>query len=171
MLDTDFILFDRNKYFVNKLKDYKDILVQPLLDILTEFCAILEISSEEAVINYLFFTLVTYWENLIKDYVNRNLEVSLIVFSDQHFLQSKMIKHLLEFELPQDCSIEIYKETKLSVKILNELSNDIIISNFEMPASVEKEVIVIQDFPTISDIKNIKEAIRAIRLEKNLLLG
>lgn len=107
LLDTDFILFDRNKSFVNKFKDYNFQFFSPLHKMLTEYCEILQISTEDTMINYLFFTLITYWENLIKDYIKNNLDVSLIVFSDQHFLQSKMIQHLLELELPQDCSIDI----------------------------------------------------------------
>lgn len=168
LLDTDFILFDRNKFFVNKFKDYIPHFYQPIKEMLTEFCEILQVSSEDKIINYLFFTLITYWENLIKDYIKQNLRVSIIIFSDQHFLHSKMIQHLLELELPQDCSIEIFKETKLSDDIINNLQHDIIISNFEFPASVvDKEIIVIHDFPTSIDIKSIKDVIRKIRAQKS----
>lgn len=168
LLDTDFILFDRNSFFVNKFKDYIPQFYQPIKEMLKKFCELLQVSSEDTIINYLFFTLVTYWDNLVKDYFKQNLGVSLIIFSDQHFLHSKMIQHLLELELPQDCSIDIYKEIKLSADVLKTLDYDIIISNFELPATVnDKEIIVIHDFPTSIDIKSIKDVIRKIRIQKS----
>lgn len=171
LLDTDFILFDRNSFFVNKFKDYIPQFYQPIKEMLKKFCELLQVSSEDTIINYLFFTLVTYWDNLVKDYFKQNLGVSLIIFSDQHFLHSKMIQHLLELELPQDCSIDIYKEIKLSADVLKTLDYDIIISNFELPASVnDKEIIVIHDFPTSIDIKSIKDVIRKIRAQKSSLI-
>lgn len=167
MLDSDFILFDRHKDFVNKFKTYIPKFYHTFHEYIQNFCELLNISTDSHMINYLLFTLITYWDDLISGYIKNHLQVSLVIISDQHFSHAKMIKNILELELPREVTIDALNVRRLTHSVLKDLPYDIIISNFELSLLEPKEHIVIHDFPTRLDINTLKAKINNIREGRN----
>lgn len=169
LLNSDFILFDRNKHFVLKFKSYFPDLYNVFFKMIVGFCEKLGLSTQERTINYLLFTLLTYWDGLLSGYMQNHLQVSLVILSDQHVSHSKMLKNLLEIELPREINVYVYNEKKISEAILHNLPYDIIISNFTLPKLQDKNVVTIHDFPTTADLVNIKEMITSVRTKRQTL--
>lgn len=167
LLNSDFILYNRYKYFVRKFAEYMPEFYQVFLSMIQGFCEGIRISTNEKTVNYLLFTLITYLDDLISTYNQKHLKVSLVILSDLHFSHSKMIKNLLETELPQVVSIDIFEDKKISVEKLENTTYDIIISTFTLPKIKDKKVVVIQDFPTAIDLANIKRTINDVRKTYN----
>lgn len=84
LLNSDFILYDRHKRFVKKFAEYLPEFYSFFYSIMSDFCKISGMSTKENVINYLLFTLINYWDGLISDYIQNNLNVSIIILSDKH---------------------------------------------------------------------------------------
>lgn len=169
LLNSDFILFDRNKKFVANFAEYMPEFYQIFLSMIQGFCEISEIGFKENIVNYLMFTLITYWDGLISDYIQKNLNISLVILSDKHFSHSKMLRNLLELELPREVSIDIFDDKNISSTILEKIPSDIIISNFTLPVLEDKKVVVINDFPTSLDFDNIKQSIKYVRSTRHVI--
>lgn len=167
LLNSDLIFFDRYKYFAMKFKSNFPELYQAIHIIIHNFCVKLSIATEDLVINYLLFTLVTYWDGLISNYIHKKKQVSVVILSDRHYTHSNMIKDFLELELPRKVAIDVYSKIKISDSIIENLNYDIIVSNFMISTTTTKKVVVSHDFPTSIDLDNIKSAISSVLIDRN----
>lgn len=159
IINSDFLLFDRNKYFVMTFAKHFPDFYEAIHSIIVTFLEMLDIEPEEITINYILFTLIFYWYNLIPEYIERQLTVPIIILSDKHYFHSKFLKNILELQLPQTISIEIITQRSFNLNDVKQSEHEIIISTFPLVPIDNKEVIIIHDYPTEQDVANIKEAI------------
>lgn len=164
--NAHYILYNRNKLFVLRMKQEYPHIYSAFHSVIVEFRKRMGLALDEDKINLLIYTLFTNWENLMIDLHAKYYDVSLLVISDGHYSHAKMIQKLLSFELRDYLTIETYQHRDLSVERLNGSDADIIISTFNLPDSIEKSSIMIDHYPSFSDLNRIKAAIQQVLEEK-----
>lgn len=160
--NSKYILYNRNKFFVQHLNKHFPIVTQHLYEGIVTYRKRLRLDLHPDKINMLVYTLFTYWDNLLTDLYRRIQKVSLLILSDGHFSHAKMIKNLLTFELRNNINIDIYQDRELTADKLNHSDYDLFISTFSLDSLTDKEVIVINHFPTSNDILMIQNTINQI---------
>lgn len=160
--NSKYILYNRNKFFVHYLDKHFPIVSQHLQEGIVGFRKRLKKDLDTDKINMLVYTLFTYWDNLLTDLYRKFQKVSLLILSDGHFSHAKMIENLLRFELRNNININIYEDQDLSAEKLKSCNADLFISTFSLDTLTDKQVIVINHFPSANDILTIQSAINEI---------
>lgn len=163
-LNSKYILYNRNHFFVQTLRQSFPHIFQQLYEGIVGYRTRLKKDLDEDKINMLIYTLFTYWDNLLTDLYRKHQNVSLLVLSDGHYSHAKMIQNLLSFELRSNITIDVYKGQELSLEKLNQSNYDLIVSTFSLAEISDKEVIIINHFPTFNDIIAIESCINKIIL-------
>lgn len=169
--DTDpnaiYLLFNRNKYFALILKRYLPSLYDNLYDSISQLRTSLNLTLDEDRINYLMFTLVTAWTNLIGDLNDQIDKVSILVLSNRHKTHAMMIQSILQQELQFVEKIDVYTDLFITKDKLNKLDYDLIVSNFSLPPLDNKQTMIIEHFPNHGDIKEIQRVVNSIIIENS----
>lgn len=162
-----YLLFNRNKYFSLTLKKYLPTIYEALYTSVVKLREDLALPLNEDRINYLLFTLVTGWTNLILDVKSQIDKVSILIISNRHKTHSEMIKNILDQELHRVSKMDVYTDVFINQDRLEELDYDLIISNFPLPKLSDKQTMIIEHFPVRDDIAEIERVIQSIIVYKN----
>lgn len=164
--NAHYVLYNRNKLFVHRLKQEYPHIHHAFHSVIVEYRKRIGLNLDEDKVNLHIYTLFTNWENLLVDLHAKYYNVSLLVISDGHYSHAKMIEKLLKFELRDYLTIETYRHRELSVDRLNASDADIIISTFKLPDTIGKLTVIIDHYPSFSDLSRIKTTIQHVLEEK-----
>lgn len=156
------ILYDRNKLFNQRIQWQFPKTYQALYDMCSEFRRLLGRSADEDKLNYLVYTLFTYWEQLLTDLYGKYQKPRVLVLSGSHFTHANTIKQFLAFELNNNITIDVYQNHILSFEILKELDYDLIVSTFQLPQFGDKQTLLVEHYLTQYDIRRIEAILRDI---------
>ncbi|UUX34398.1 helix-turn-helix domain-containing protein [Fundicoccus culcitae] len=157
-----FILFDRNRIFLNEFKKKFPYVYRSTRSIVKKFRSLMGLNQAEDKINHLTYTILTYWENLITQLNEVYYSVKITIISDGHTSHAQMLAEFISSQVKISPKFNIYKEFIITTEILNKLDTDIIITNFTLPEGINKEVIMIEHFPTAQNMQQIEDSIRTI---------
>lgn len=168
---ASFILHDHIGIFLQKVRQFSPAILQQFHEFIEGFRQRLGKKADINKTNLLVYTLFNYWDNLFSDLHKKNNQITVTLLSQHHHTHAKVIQNLFEFTLSSDVSISIYDQPAISVDRLNDLDTDLIISNFRLLDGVNKESLIIQDFPSPQDLSLINSTIQRIRDQKSLDLN
>lgn len=157
-----YIIYNHHQYLAHTIEQLFPEFYSHLYEAITSVRSILGLPLDKDKLNRLICAIFTNWENLLIQLVNQVRDISIIIMSDQHISHANMIKSSLEFALGSYIHIDVYDQTHISEKILMELNYDIIISTFTLPPVENKEIVIIEHFPTPQDIVRIESVIMKI---------
>lgn len=157
-----YILYNRNKFFVDAVKGDFPQFFKQLHEGITNYRTTLGFPRSENKINYLVYILFTEWENLILELHQQSDKVKVLIVSNRNRAHSYMLKNYLESAFNTQLIAEIYDDTLITTSILEKLTHDFIIANFPIPELRNKESIYIENLPNQNELFQIQNKIKSI---------
>lgn len=164
--NAHYILYNRNEIFAQRFNKEYPHIYQSFYNALFDYRRQLNLDLDPEKINHLLFTLVNTWKNLLTEIQLKFQKVSILVISDTHYSHAHMMQQLLISELPSNVNIKMYKNRYISCDRLNEYESDIIVSTFDIPSLNNKDIIMINHYPSKNDLNKIEVAINKLVEEK-----
>ncbi|WP_040928233.1 hypothetical protein, partial [Nosocomiicoccus massiliensis] len=97
------------------------------------------------------------WRYLFKDLYSKRENVKVTVISDTEYNHDQWLVEILEKNLIDQAKIYKYPFNSFDINNLESLSSDIIVTNFPIDAIEGKQIVLINNVPTIDDISNINK--------------
>lgn len=164
---SDFILYDERKDFVEGVRQiapsFLNHLEHYLMNDFKDYTAPLSRNN----VNFLLYTIITHWENLIPQLLRQGNEINIAVISHHSQNFAQMISEFLSFELSENVSIALYNELNPNMTTLLNESYDMIVTDFPTRVQLPR-LIYIEGIPDNQDFKKIHLTIdRIIQGRKN----
>lgn len=162
---SGYVLYDRNKHFVDTIKNDFPVFYQQTYQGILEYKKLIGIPISENGLNYLIYIIFAHWHKLIIELRKKIFKTRILIISNRNVSHSLMLKDFLEYELTNHLDIHIYSDIIVSKEILEGLDYDLIIANFPLPDLQSKTSICIENVPTYTDIYKIQREINDITLK------
>lgn len=162
---SGYILYDKNQYFVDEIKNNFPKFYEHLYHEMKKFRAYIGKPVNRMGINFYVYTLFSFWENLVPELQRKYRKIELLVISNQHKTHGYMIKDFIEYEFSEQINVEIFSEYQLNERILDHLNCDLIVTTFPLTLSVNKEVVYIEHIPSKKDLKKLQTAINRLMID------
>lgn len=156
---SGYILYDRNKFFAEAIKDDFPNFFEQLYEGVKKYRIAVGLPSTEKDVNFSVYVLFTEWNNLILELHKQSDKVKVLIVSNRNLAHSYMLKNYLESKFNTQLVTEVYNDTIVSKSILEQLDHDFILANFPIPQLRNKESIYIENFPNQNEISQIQKKI------------
>lgn len=165
---SGYILYDRNRLFLEQLKNHYPLFYQSINQHVREYREALGLDLIDKNINFMLYTLVVEWDNSLAQLQKNIDEVKVLILSNRTVSHSHLLKYILETEFPQALAVDIFTGSILSVAELEKIPYDFIISNFPIPNLTNKESFYIENFPSKNQLVQIQKYINKLQKDKSL---
>lgn len=163
---SSFVLHNRNKMFVDGIKQEFPEFYEPLQKSMNEFLKRSDLAGSDELENYLMYISYSIWKGLTLNLRKRHKKIKVLIVSNRHPSHSQMIKEFIEYELSDHLTLDIFDDLYLTETILENLDYDFIVANFPLPLLKSKNCICIENIPTFQDLTKIRNEIDDIYLSR-----
>lgn len=160
---SGYILYDRNTLFLNRLRKKYPEFYQSIKLHVKEYRENTGLNLIDRNVNYMLYTLVVEWENLIPQLEKNMEQIKVLILSNRTISHSHLLKYILETEFYHFLVADIYTGAILSINALEKLHYDFIVSNFPIPDLTSKKSFYIENFPSKNQLKQIQYQINKLQ--------
>ena len=164
---SNYILHDRNAQFMQTIKEEFPTFYKHLYHNVKDYRRFLNLKPSKKAMNYLMYSIVSKWNQLILDLRQKHDKIKLLIVSNRHMSHSYMLKDFIEYEFGSRLMIHIYDGVFLTAEILKELDYDVILANFPLPTLASKSFLCIENIPTFNDLAKIQKEIDEVIVKRN----
>lgn len=159
---TGYILYDRNRHFVDVIRNSFPQFFQHLHEGIIGFRRFFKLPLIENYIHFDIYLLVATWRQILPA-LRRNLDkINILVISNRHTSHSRLIKDFIEYEFSEQLVIDVFEHPFLTDNSINNNQYDFIITNFPLPSTATVQWICIENIPTFHDISKIQIEINKV---------
>lgn len=163
---SEAVLYNRNKYFAKAIEENFECFYHSLYNEVKLFLELVKLPITENRIYYYIYTIYSSWEKLTRNLRTKNKKIKILVISNRDVAHSNMIKNFIDYEYSNHSVVDVFDQMKLSIKILEKLDYDLIVSNFQIPPLESKRIIYIENVPVLHDFRTIQNEINRIFVER-----
>lgn len=115
--------------------------------------------NDSGLVLHMIYSFIINWRYLFKDLYSKRENVKVTVISDTEYNHDQWLVEILEKNLIDQAKIYKYPFNSFDINNLESLSSDIIVTNFPIDAIEGKQIVLINNVPTIDDISNINKLV------------
>lgn len=115
--------------------------------------------NDSGLVLHMIYSFIINWKYLFKDLYAKRENVKVTVISDTEYNHDQWLVEILEKNLIDQAKICRYPFNSFDINNLESLSSDIIVTNFPIDAIEGKQIVLINNVPSIEDISNINKLV------------
>ena len=115
--------------------------------------------NDSGLVLHMIYSFIINWKYLFKDLYSKRENVKVTVISDTEYNHDQWLVEILEKNLIDQAKIYRYPFNSFDINTLESLSSDIIVTNFPIDAIDGKQIVLINNVPSIEDISNINKLV------------
>lgn len=164
--NSNFILFDRNRLYIEKLESRFPDFVADATDYISEYILSHDKNPCKEKLNFLLCIFFTNWEDLIPQLYKRHDKLKVLVLSRYNIYYSRSLKSQLELFFNSFMDISLCEEESIDMDYLNKCDVDLIITDTDLPKNLKKDWIRIHGNYSLKDYKFITDTIYMLMRKK-----
>lgn len=145
------ILYDQNQIFVDQISEVHPIFSEDLLQGMRDYRHFLGKADSQEGSNYFFYSAFVFWHNLVPELHSQLKKVRLAVISSLHRSHANMYKDFIEKHFTEQVTVEVFSALKFSQQSLEQMDCDVLVTNFYIPSSNDKEIVYMENTPSSQD--------------------
>lgn len=161
------ILYSQNNSSIMEMQRMFPAFFQDMTAGLGVFRSLNNLPSTEYTMNFLIYTFITYWQNLLPALMDKWPKISAVIISDVNTGHAELMKEVIEYLFSNEISIQVFRNTRVSPEIIQQLDVDLVLANFPLPDSDRIKMINIDNIPTRKNLAEIGQFISHISRERN----
>lgn len=165
--NSNHILFDRNKLYIEKMELRFPEFTSDAYKFLEEYLILIDGRSSPLKVNFLMYVLLTVWENLIPQLYEKFDKIKVLVISIYNHNHAKSIKNQLELFFSFFIDIDLCTKEYIDLDYIESCEYDLIITDSDLPPKLSKARIRIHGNHSLKDYKYIVDTLYDMMNRKN----
>ncbi|WNZ01090.1 helix-turn-helix domain-containing protein [Helcococcus ovis] len=157
--NSNYIVFDKHNIYISKLQIVFPEFMKELSKTIKKYLLIIKGEVKKCHIEYLIYTVISTWDNLLPQLYKYNKKIKTLVISRFNYKKSISLKNQLEILFPNFLDLHLSNNNDIYYKNIKDKNYELIIADFNIPKSKKFETLYINGnimkFEVIEIIKKI----------------
>lgn len=166
-IHSKYILYNRSKLYVERMRNSIPSFVSDAESEMKEYITSIKGYASSGEINYLTFTLLTTWDNLLPQLYKSQRNIKALVVSRFDYFHALSMKSQIEFYFSSFLTTSLYEDDELYLDKIENSDYDLIITDFSLPKNFKKRWLYLHGSRTLNDYKGMIDLIHDISNKKS----